>query len=291
MSAECWLNNGTSAARNQIEARTRLWVETKTRRYQEFTMANSTAQRGADAASDARNLVRLALKGALATLDRGGTNAQGGHLAGHPYASLVTVATDAEGRPLLLLSGLALHTQNLKADPRASLLIDGTSLAGDPLAGGRVTLIGRLEVTASPNARTRFLNRHPSAAQYADFGDFAFYQLNVERAHFIGGFGRIVGLSAGQMVRLIDDASALVAAEADIIAHMNQDHSDTLELYATKLAGAAPGKWHIVGCDPDGMDLLNGEHATRIPFDERITSPDASRHAMKRLADKARRMG
>jgi heme iron utilization protein len=253
-------------------------------------MANSTVQSGADAASDARNLVRQALKGALATLDRGAKDAQGGQAAGHPYASLVTVATDPEGRPVLLLSGLALHTQNLKADPRASLLIDATSLAGDPLAGGRVTLLGRLEQTASANARARFLNRHPSATQYADFGDFAFYHLNVERAHFIGGFGRIVGLSAAQMVRSIDDASALVAAEADIIAHLNEDHAPTLELYATKLAGAGLGQWRIVGCDPDGMDLLNGEHAARIPFDERITTPDASRHAMKRLADKVRGM-
>jgi heme iron utilization protein len=254
-------------------------------------MANSTAQSGADAASDARILVRRALKGSLATLDRGGKDAQGGVPGGHPYASLVTVATDPEGRPLLLLSGLALHTQNLKADPRASLLIDATSLAGDPLAGGRVTLIGRLEATASTSARRRFLNRHPSAAQYADFGDFAFYQLNVERAHFIGGFGRIVGLTAAQMVRPTSDASALVTAEADIIAHMNEDHLPTLDLYATKLGGAAPGPWRIVGCDPDGMDLLNGEHAARIPFDQRITTPDASRHAMKRLADQARAMG
>jgi heme iron utilization protein len=253
-------------------------------------MANSTNSSGRvaapDAANDARNLVRQALKAALATLDRGGA----GLLGGTPYASLVTVATDPEGRPILLLSGLALHTQNLKADARASLLVDATGLAGDPLAGGRVTLLGRLEQTTAPNARLRFLNRHPVATQYADFGDFAFYQLNVERAHFIAGFGRIVSLSAEQMLQSVADASDLVAAEADIIAHMNADHAHTLELYATKLAGAAPGQWRVVGCDPDGLDLLNGEHAARIPFDERITTPDASRHAMKRLADKARAM-
>jgi heme iron utilization protein len=254
-------------------------------------MANVTTKSGSgampDAATEARNLVRQALKGALATLDRGGAGLPGGT----PYASLVTVATDLESRPVLLLSGLALHTQNLRADKRASLLIDGTSLAGDPLAGGRVTVLGVLEQTTSPVARMRFLNRHPAAAQYADFGDFAFYRLNIERAHFIGGFGRIVSLSAEQIVRATDDASALAAAEADIIAHMNADQADTLELYATKLGRAAPGKWGMVGCDTDGMDLLNGEHAVRIAFDERITTPDASRHAMKRLADKARAMG
>lgn len=246
-------------------------------------MAASTTPIGSDAAHDARNLVRTALKGALATLDRG---TQPG---GHPYASLVTVATTPEGQPILLLSGLALHTQNLKADPRASLLIDATSLAGDPLAGGRVTVMGQLARTDHPTARARFLSRHPAAAQYADFGDFAFYQLTVERAHFIGGFGRIVGLTNEQMVRPIGDARTVVEAEADIIAHMNEDHVETLQLYATRLAGAAPGAWRIVGCDPEGMDLLNGEDdAVRVPFDERITTPDASRHAMKRLADKAR---
>jgi heme iron utilization protein len=253
-------------------------------------MANSKLDPGPDAAADARNLVRQALKGALATLDRGGPDLQRGPPQGHPYASLVTVATDAEGRPLLLLSGLALHTQNLKADPRASLLIDATSLAGDPLAGGRVTVIGRLEQAHDLPARMRFLARHPAAVQYADFGDFAFYRLNVERAHFIGGFGRIVSLSAQQMVRPVADASALVGAEADILDHMNADHAHTLALYATKLGGGTAGQWRIVGCDPDGMDLLNGEHAVRVPFDERITTPDASRHAMQRMADKARAM-
>jgi heme iron utilization protein len=237
-----------------------------------------------DAALEARNLVRRALKGALATLDRGGVAAQ----SGHPYASLVTVAATPEGEPLLLLSGLALHTKNLVADPRASLLIDATSLAGDPLAGGRLTILGRLARTEQPNARARFLRRHPAAAQYADFGDFAFYQMTVERAHYIGGFGRIVGLASNQLVRSADDAGALVEAEPDIIAHMNSDHAGTLQLYAAKLAGAAPGAWRLIGCDPDGIDLLNGEHAARVSFDERITTADASRHAMKRLADKAR---
>jgi heme iron utilization protein len=251
-------------------------------------MANTPIGVPKDAAHDARNLVRLALKGALATLDRGGP----AHASGHPYASLVTVATTPEGRPVLLLSGLALHTQNLKADPRASLMIDGTSLAGDPLAGGRVTLIGRIEPAVAASSRARFLSRHPASAQYADFGDFGFYELAVERAHFIGGFGRIVGLSAGQISPAVDDAAAFVAAEADIIAHMNEDHADTLQLYA-KHAGAqaSAAAWRLVGCDPDGLDLLSGEHTARVDFDERVTTPDGCRHALKRMADKARAAG
>jgi heme iron utilization protein len=229
----------------------------------------------------------MALKGALATLDRGGTT----NGSGHPYASLVTVATTAAGRPVFLLSGLALHTQNLKADPRASLLIDATSLAGDPLAGGRVTLIGAIE-PAQPSSRARFLSRHPAAQQYADFGDFAFYELVVERAHFIGGFGRIVSLTTADMTPSVDDASALIEAEADIIAHMNADHAHTLQLYARHAAAPqVPRPWLMVGLDPDGIDLISGEHTLRIPFDYRITTPDASRHAFKRLADQARALG
>jgi heme iron utilization protein len=250
-------------------------------------MANTPIRAPNDAAHDARNLVRLALKGALATLDRGGPGVTGGY----PYASLVTVATTPGGRPVLLLSGLALHTQNLKADPRASLMIDGTSLAGDPLAGGRVTLIGRIE-PAVASSRARFLSRHPASAQYADFGDFGFYELAVERAHFIGGFGRIVGLTAGQITTAVDDAAAFIAAEADIIAHMNDDHADTLQLYA-KHAGAqaSAASWRVVGCDPAGLDLLSGEHTARVDFDERVTTPDGCRHALKRMADKARAAG
>ena len=247
-------------------------------------MAHTVTASPPDAASEARNLVRLALKGALATLERGAAGAQ----SGHPYASLVTVATTPEGRPVLLLSGLALHTQNFKADARASLLIDATSLAGDPLAGGRVTLIGHIARTDAASSRARFLSRHPAAVQYADFGDFAFYELNVERAHFIGGFGRIVSLRGDDVVSPVDDAMALVAAEADIIAHMNDDHADASQLYATRLAGTRAGNWRVVGCDPDGLDLLDGVHACRVPFDERVTTPDACRRALKRMADRAR---
>jgi heme iron utilization protein len=262
-------------------------------------MSRSTAAVASDAARDARTLIRCALKGALATLERGGAKTgattQGGKIdatiaGGHPYASLVTVATTPAGRPVFLLSGLALHTQNLKSDPRASLLIDGTSLTGDPLAGGRVTLIGQI-VAAAPSSSARFLNRHPAACQYADFGDFAFYELDVERAHFIGGFGRIVGLSAADITPTVGDAGAFVAAEADIIAHVNADHADTLQLYARAAGAAAVGSWRITGCDPEGMDLLNGEHSLRVPFDERITTPDACRRALKRMADTARAGG
>ena len=102
-----------------------------------------------------RRLVRTALKGSLATLDRE---------TGHPYASLVLVATEPDGAPTFLISRLALHTRNLEKDPRASLLIDGTGGLGDPLGGGRLTLIGTAQRSATETARRRFLARHPPSA-------------------------------------------------------------------------------------------------------------------------------
>ena len=128
----------------------------------------------------AKSLLRAALKGSLATLLEPG---------GHPYASLVLTATDQDGTPLFLISKLAVHTKNLGHDKRASLLIDGTGTEADPMAGARITLIGEVQPAQSTTARGRFLARHPAAQGYADFPDFGFCALNVERAHYIGGFG------------------------------------------------------------------------------------------------------
>lgn len=140
----------------------------------------------------ARDLIVKAKTATLATLDL---------TSGHPYASLVTVAIDAGGAPLLLLSNLALHTRNARADARASLLFQAATSGTDPLAGARVTVVGELSLVAMPeNARARFLARHPDAAVYAGFADFAFYVLKTERAHFIGGFGRIVELGASDLL-------------------------------------------------------------------------------------------
>ena len=143
------------------------------------------------AATDAAALVAAGATAVLGTLDR---------QSGTPYASLVTVATGPDRAPLMLLSGLAMHTRNLIADPRASLLFSADFGAADPLTLPRVTLLGSLAPTANAAARSVFLARHPAAAAYADFGDFEFYRLKVERAHFIGGFGRIVELSASELL-------------------------------------------------------------------------------------------
>lgn len=229
--------------------------------------------------TSARRLLRTALKGSLATLDK---------RTGHPYASLVTMATEPDGAPVMLVSKLALHTQNLAADTRASILIDGTSAAGDPLAGGRVTLIGRVEPTASPTARARFLARHPEAEGYAGFPDFAFHALKIESAHFIGGFGRIVDLAADELLVDVSGAQSLIDSEGDIVGHMNEDHAGALELYATELCGAAGGPWRMTGIDPEGCDMVCDGATARVAFAARINSPAEARAELIRLVEQAR---
>jgi hypothetical protein len=231
----------------------------------------------------ARSMVRAALKGSLATVHKA---------SGHPYASLVLSATDADGTPILLVSRLALHTQNLESDPRASLLIDATGTESDPradpMAGARVTLIGAAHATRSATARPRFLARHPAAAGYADFADFGFYALNVQSAHYIGGFGKIVDLPADDLLVALEGAEGLVEAEPGIVSHMNADHADALLLYATKLLGAAPGAWRMTGIDPEGCDLVLGSRGLRLPFGSRITSAPEARAELVRLVGVAR---
>jgi putative heme iron utilization protein len=232
-----------------------------------------------EVAADARSLVRRALKGTLATIDARN---------GYPYASLVTLATDAAGAPTLLISNLARHTANLAKDARASILVDGTGAFADPLQGARVTLYGRVEIAADKAVRRRFLARHPEAAFYADFPDFGFCRLHVEGAHYIGGFGRIFDLAPDELLVPLGGADALIEAEPGIVAHMNEDHADAVALYATVLAGAQPGPWRMAGIDPEGCDLMLDGETRRITFGGRIPTPAEARKELVRLANDAR---
>lgn len=143
-------------------------------------------------AADARRLMRAAGRASLATAQQG-----------WPYAALTPVALAQDGSPLLLLSNLAEHTKNLRRDPRASLLFDGTAGREDPLTGPRVSLLGEVAEAADPPLLARFLRRHPSAERYAGFSDFRLYRMKMSRAHLVAGFGRD---------RLDRGASAAVAA-------------------------------------------------------------------------------
>ena len=233
----------------------------------------------AELAADARGLVRRAFKASLATVASG---------SNYPYASLITTATEASGAPIFLISGLAQHTKNLAQDPRASILFDGTGAAGDPLQGARVTLWGRAEKVVDEALRRRFLARHRESAFYADFPDFAFWRLRVEGAHYIGGFGRIVDFAPAELLVDTKGASDLLAAEPDIIEHMNQDHADAIRLYATRLAGGTEGVWRMSGIDPEGCDLICERDARRIRFAGSIATPGEARAELVRLVNAAR---
>jgi heme iron utilization protein len=226
----------------------------------------------------AKKLLREGRSGALATLMPG---------SGDPYCSLVNVATAADGAPLLLISRLAIHTKNVLADPRVSLMIDERK-AGDPLEGGRVMLMGSAAATEDADVRRRYLERQPEAEMFAGFADFAFYRLALKSAHLVAGFGRIVDLKPQDILTETGDASELVAAEPEILAHMNGDHADAVRLYATKLLGAPDGEWRCVGCDPEGLELQQGRTALRLPFPQRVRAPDVLRQVLKQMAEQAR---
>jgi putative heme iron utilization protein len=226
----------------------------------------------------AKKLLREGRSGALGTLMPG---------SGDPYCSLVNVATAADGAPLLLISRLAVHTKNVLADARVSLMIDERK-EGDPLQGARVMLMGTAAATQDPDARRRYLDRQPEAEMFAGFADFAFYRVALKAAHLVAGFGRIVDLKPQDILTEIGDAAELVAAEPDILAHMNGDHAEACRLYATKLLGAPDGEWRCVGCDPEGLELQQGRTALRLAFPQRVRAPGVLRQVLKQMAEQAR---
>jgi heme iron utilization protein len=233
-----------------------------------------------DASHLARSLLRRSRQGALATLMTG---------SGDPYCSLVNVASHPDGSPILLISRLALHTRNILADSRVSLMLDERA-EGDPLEGSRIMLAGRAEQAGDDASmlRRRYLNAHPSAEVFVDFEDFAFFRIRPKGAHLVAGFGRIVDLSPAQFLTDISDATALLEAEQGAIEHMNADHREATNLYATKLLGAELADWRCTGCDPDGIDLQAGTDTLRLDFPERVTGPGELRKMLVRLADEAR---
>jgi putative heme iron utilization protein len=234
-----------------------------------------------DPAKVARSLLRRSRQGALATLMAG---------SGDPYCSLVNVASHADGSPILLISRLALHTKNILGDPRVSLMLD-ERVEGDPLEGSRIMVGGRAEEAGGDDVtilRGRYLNVHPSAEAFVDFKDFSFFRIHPTGVHLVAGFGRIVDLKPAQFLTDISDAAALLEAEQSAIEHMNADHRDAMNLYATKLLGAEPAHWHCTGCDPDGLDMQAGTATLRLDFPRRIVTPAALRQTLKELADQAR---
>jgi heme iron utilization protein len=224
-----------------------------------------------------KDLLRTIRAGALATRDRD---------SGFPFASLVTVATDHDGSPLLLLSRLAAHTVNLEHDPRASILLSQGG-KGDPLAHPRLTVLGRAERRTEPRIHARFLARHPKAELYAGFADFSFWRLSVQGAHLNGGFARATSLTARELLTDVADAQNLIEAETETLGHLNRD-PEVLAICADVFAGAAPGPWVATGLDPEGVDLAAGDRTARIRFPELVRNPDSVIRVVTDMARGAR---
>ena len=254
---------------------------------------NAAGAAGFDPKAVAKELLRATRAGTLATIDRN---------TGHPFASLVNVATDFDGAPLILISRLATHTANLEVDARASLLL-AASGKGDPLAHPRLTVLGAFSQIArdepdEPRLRRRFLARHPKSELYAGFVDFSFWRLDTVSAHLNGGFARAADLKASDVLTDISGTEDLIAAEESAVAHMNEDHADAVQLYAAKLCGADDGKaasgeggtgrWRITGIDPEGLDLARGDATLRLPFPQRVSDAQQLRKTVVELAAKAR---
>jgi putative heme iron utilization protein len=234
----------------------------------------------------AKRLMRIARSGALATNDSE---------SGMPFSSLVAVGTDLDGSPIILTSKLSVHTRLLEADPRCSLLLSAIG-KGDPLAHPRLTLLAkakRLERSTddAQKIRRRYLMQHPKAELYVDFPDFAFWRLKVEWGSLNGGFGRAYRMGRKDLLTDTSGFFDFYDFEAGAIEHMNSDHADAVALYAEKLCGARVGAWHLIGIDPEGLQLALGDEILRLPFPKPLTGPHELRPMLMVLAQEAREKG
>jgi heme iron utilization protein len=234
----------------------------------------------ADAAAQARRLLRVARTAALATLDRA---------TGAPLATLVSVASDYDGAPLLLLSTLARHTGNLAADARASLLLTSPPGRGDPLNRSRLTISGPLAPHPAPGARARFVARNPKSKLYASFADFSILRMEVTAVHFNGGFARAAALTPADVLTDLAGAEALIVAEAALVDEINGGARAFLAKLAGDDAAYRKRAWRAIGLDPEGLDLAAGARAARASFPAPAATPQAWRQALGALAARLER--
>ena len=236
-------------------------------------------------AERARTLAYLAYTGTLATLSR--------RHPGHPFASVMPYSLDDAGRPLFLISTMAMHTQNLEADPRASLLVMQPGWDGDPLAAARLTLMGdvrRVPDADTAAARERYLARHERARYWVDFEDFAFWRLAISELYFVGGFAAMDWVTAADYAAARPDP--LADAAPGIIEHMNQDHADALIEYARHFAGETAEEATMVAVDRLGfkLRLRSGQRlsSVRIAFPREVTTAAQSRDVLIAMLKEAR---
>jgi heme iron utilization protein len=225
---------------------------------------------------EARKLLRAARSGTLATAADGG----------QPFASLVTPACAPDLSLLLLLSNLSEHTRHLRAEPRCSLLVCGAAEGANPQTSPRVTVTGMAEVADDAALKARYLAVHPYALLYADFGDFHLWRIRPMSALFVGGFARAVRLRQAELAPDAGAVAAVLASEAGIISHCNNDHPDALAAIAGE-----PGEWRMVTADVDGADLAQEERVSRFHWSAPVTGSGGVRSELVRMAREARAKG
>lgn len=230
-------------------------------------------------ARHARRLMQHVAQGVLSTHSL--------EVEGYPFGSIVTFSTDASGEAVLLLSDIAQHTANIKANARVSLTL--VEPADDAQAAGRLTILGDIERIAEPKTAgiaDRYLRRFPAAARYHETHDFAYYRLRVVRARYIGGFGRIHWVEAADL----NLANPFVGdSEAGMVAHMNDDHVDAIRDFC-QMAGVVVGNEapQMSGLDPEGCDVRLGKKLLRFDFDTPALNAKDVRIAMVALTRRAR---
>jgi heme iron utilization protein len=238
-------------------------------------------------AERARTLVYMARIGSLSTLSR--------KQPGFPFGSVMPYGSDEHGRPIFLISTMAMHTHNLQADRRASLLVIQPDASGDPLGSSRVTLIGNvvpipeLEVA---EARKLYLARYDNSRYWVDFEDFAFYRMDVLDVYYVGGFGVMGWVSADEYGHAQSDPLADSAAE--IVQHMNADHKDALTLLARAFAGMESQEAEMTSVDRLGFHVRlktnEGMRGVRIAFLREVSSLVETREVFIEMVKRARQL-
>ena len=236
-------------------------------------------------AERARTLVYLSRIGTLSTLSR--------KQPGFPFGSVMPYGLDGRGRPLFLISTMAMHTQNLQADPRASLLVSQQETDGEPLGASRVTLVGNVQPVPKPElAETRklYLERHANSKYWVDFEDFSFYGMNVVDVYYVGGFGVMGWVSASDYDRSQPDP--LADAMAGIIQHMNADHKDALVLLARTFARIDSTEATMTAVDRLGFHVRlktpDGMRGARIAFLQEVHDAGETRKVLVEMVQRAR---
>ncbi|MGA8620425.1 MAG: DUF2470 domain-containing protein [Candidatus Sulfotelmatobacter sp.] len=230
----------------------------------------------------ARTLVYLGRIGSLSTLSR--------KQSGFPFGSVMPYGLDGRGRPIFLISSMAMHTQNLQADPRASLLVTQPDASGDPLGASRVTLVGNavtIPKSQVAEARGLYLERYANSKNWVDFEDFSFYRMDVIDAYYVGGFGVMGWVQALDYEQAQPDP--LADSAAGIIEHVNTDHKDALILIAQWFAGIKAQEAAMTAVDRLGFHVrLKTMKGVRIAFLREVSTPADARKVLVEMVQQAR---